>query len=508
MADERSSHEHAKGSAEGNSDANEADGTQHSSVLPADTFDQQAAQRRNEIVSPMVSATHVAPAVAASSSASLSATTAAAAAMPLSVAQRCAQDSLSVVFSFCHGISHAAAAAQTCRSWYATATLRQSSCRAKVSLDRAGFLQQQQMLQSPLRVHITALELGNVNDEILFQLPARCPQLEELKVCLDDAWVIPLTSSDAGAASFNAHVWPSSLRSLDLGLGFAENVGLQPFIDSLPRSAAGLHSLKLSSLTCSDDYAPLLQLPHLTRLILESGLSHLQMAVVRQLRSLTELKSTEGDEFEMLELLADGPHQLQRLEKINIRGTLNIELMQPLLTLPNLTELVPWGMFPDCFSLLRSFSKLRKLEIQDPGKGDEIDEAAVSALLSSLREMSHLTFFLINGMCMVSIQQSTLVEGLGAAVPQLRELTLSCFRALPSWRPLRTCTQLRSLRLICCDREDDQPPANDVLELLSSLRHIERVEFDGCDLLLTDAQRAQLTPPSALVPSLKQFNFE
>jgi hypothetical protein len=50
----------------------------------------------------------------------------------LSIAQRCDQDSLSGVFSFSESLSDVVAAAQTCRSWRATASLRQSSCRSKV----------------------------------------------------------------------------------------------------------------------------------------------------------------------------------------------------------------------------------------------------------------------------------------------------------------------------------------------------------------------------------------
>jgi hypothetical protein len=138
---------------------------------------------------------------------------AAATASPLSAAQRCDQDSLSIVFSFCQFISYAAAAAQTCRSWYAAATLRQNSCHATMFLNllkRPAFLE---MLQSPLRVHLSCVWLRNARGNDVLQLHARCPQLEELTVQADGPSLVTLTDSAADVAAFNPHAWPS-LRSL------------------------------------------------------------------------------------------------------------------------------------------------------------------------------------------------------------------------------------------------------------------------------------------------------
>jgi hypothetical protein len=433
--------------------------------------------------------------------------------MPLSNAQRCAQDSLSIIFSFCQGISHAAAAAQTCRSWRAAATLRQSSCRANVTLNGAAFLQ---MLQSPLCCHLSRLVVADVirgND--LLQLHARCPQLEGLTVHVDGPSLVPLTDSDARVAAFNARAWPSSLRSL----GFAvngdradgEQAGFQCLINSLPSSASRLHSFTLSTLErlATLDLAPLLQLTQLTHLATSRSLSPHLLAVVKQLHTLRELSASSGNwNTDDLRLLCQEPHQLHHLQRINISEfTLDNKSMLLLLALPGLTELSPRVIEPCCVPLLPAFPKLRKLRFS-PRRGT-MEEDAVVALLTALCALPELTSVKLQhwrGNVGLLSALRFLLYGLGAALPQLRSLSLSHFGELPPLTDLHTCTQLRSLRLFLCDREDDQLPADDVLELLSSLPHLESFEVLRCDLLLTDEQLAQLTPPSKLAPSLRHFS--
>jgi hypothetical protein len=89
-------------------------------------------------------------------------------------------------------------------------------------------------------------------------------------------------------------------------------------------------------------------------------------------------------------------------------------------------------------------------------------------------------------------------------VPQLHELRIESAYYLPPVSGLRTCTQLRSLSLYDCTCESSTSGA-DVLALLQSLSFLERIELRVCTLSLTDFHRAQLTPPSVLVPSLKQL---
>jgi hypothetical protein len=160
------------------SDEQQASGSKRASDAAAAASDEPSAKRGKAVP---VAGTSPAGAAAATNAAS---DPTAVIAPSLSVAQRCDQDSLSVVFSFCQGISHAVAAAQTCRSWYAATTLRQSSCRARVWLDRNTF---HAMLESPLRGHLSRLRIRGTattgND--LLQLSARCPQVEQLAVLVD-----------------------------------------------------------------------------------------------------------------------------------------------------------------------------------------------------------------------------------------------------------------------------------------------------------------------------------
>jgi hypothetical protein len=100
----------------------------------------------------------------------------------------------------------------------------------------------------------------------------------------------------------------------------------------------------------------------------------------------------------------------------------------------------------------------------------------------------------------------SLMDGLGPAVTQLRELTLYHFAALPSLTALSACTQLRALRLINCKREDGQS-LDDILELILSLPSLESVEVHCCKLPLTDEQCMQFAPPTVLAPSLKIFDW-
>jgi hypothetical protein len=141
--------------------------------------------------------------------------------------------------------------------------------------------------------------------------------------------------------------------------------------------------------------------------------------------------------------------------------------------------------------------------------GIAVDATELSPLLSSLRALPHLSSFEFSGTMTAYSAIQLLLDGLGAAVPQLRELRLRDLDALTPLTALSTCTQLRLFSLSGCLRQDNKPsrPADDVLLLLQSLRHLEVVEVIRCELLLTDAQRVQLTPPSLLIPSLHSFQW-
>jgi hypothetical protein len=411
---------------------------------------------------------------------------------------------LSVVFSFSEGLRGVLSIARTCRNWYAAAGQRLSSCRAKLVLDRAVFLQ---MLHSPLRCHVAGLELRGAKSEDLLLLHERCSQLEELTIRLDGDSIAALANSHDDVAAFNAHAWPSSLRSLSLPVGDQDAIVLQPLLNALPCSAVRLQSLSLVTRGGDSrlDWAPLLQLPQLTSLSMNHSPSSPQLAVVKQL-CLTALDVSEGHcpRESLRVLLSDEPHQLQRLQKISMHEcSLDVESMQMLLTLP-LTELQPWQLDPRCFPLLRSFAMLRQLRVA-PQFGI-LSDADAAELLSSLSALPNLISLEIVGRSLSAVIKEMLLDGLAAVAPQLHELRLFGFSPLPSLARLAACTQLRSLHVVECSRQSRSSIRN-VLDLLPLLRHLERFFVTDCRLRLSDEQRAQLTPPSVLVPSLKHFEW-
>jgi hypothetical protein len=357
--------------------------------------------------------------------------------------------------------------------------------------------------------------MENATAQELLQLSSRCPQLEELCVNLHGASVVALTSSADGTASFNAHAWPSSLRSLEIHMLFDPLLGLQQLVNALPISATGLQSLTLSPRDkhADIDLTPLLQLPHLTRLSLNARRPLLQshLDVVKQFCSLTELDAYDGhwSVWDLRVLLLGGSHQLQRLQKINMQSVaLGVGVVHTLLTLPNLTELEPESIDPACFSLLRSFGNLRRLSIS-PGPA-RMDDAAIADLLSSLRSMPHLFKLRLvpHRDDWNTAKWRHLIDGLDAAAPQLRELTfINC--ELPSLARLNAGAQLRVLHLHGCDFKGARATVSRAfLQWLQSMRHLEHLCVLGSSVSLTDAQFMQLTPPSSLIPSLRQFCWE
>jgi hypothetical protein len=353
--------------------------------------------------------------------------------------------------------------------------------------------------------------------EDLLQLHARCSQLEELAIDVDGPSVAALTGPTDDIAAFHAHAWPSSLRTLQLRLQDDSLVQLQLLLDALPFSVPGLQSLNVRPYDDETtlDFTALLQLPQLTRLATPSTLMPLQSAVVKQLRTLIELDVNQGlwRAGDLHTLLSDGPHQLQRVQKFNVQyAALDVDSALYLLTLPGLTELSPFRVDPACFPLLHPFPHLRTLflSISSDVAAGKVDELAVTGLLSSLRDMPQLSSLALSverGAAEYTAAWRALLDGLDAAAPHLRELTLTkC--TLPSLEQLNAGVQLRDLHLHECDFTGAQSTAVEALvQWVRSMRHLERLAVTRCNFPLTDAQRMQLTPPSLLIPSLREFRW-
>jgi hypothetical protein len=149
---------------------------------------------------------------------------------------------------------------------------------------------------------------------------------------------------------------------------------------------------------------------------------------------------------------------------------------------------------------LHPFPHLRtlSLSISSDVEAGKVDGLAMAGLLCSLREMPLLCSLIL----VRSVEQElaeyvaawkTLMDGLDAAAPNLRELTLiKC--TLPSLEQLNAGAQLHVLQLHECDFKGEPATAAEALvQWVQSMRHLERLAVIRCNFPLTDAQRMQLT---------------
>jgi hypothetical protein len=157
-----------------------------------------------------------------------------------------------------------------------------------------------------------------------------------------------------------------------------------------------------------------------------------------------------------------------------------------------------WSIHPNSFPMLRSLTKLRTLHIYPSCNGWD-KAASVSGVVSCLRELPDLTSIAIESWRGESHAVGWLLDGLGAAVPQLRELSFSMC-TLPSLASLSPCVQLRKLELTFChvDRGD---PIIELPPLLHSLRHLEDLHING--RRLTSDQRG--SPPPSFISELRSL---
>jgi hypothetical protein len=162
---------------------------------------------------------------------------------------------------------------------------------------------------------------------------------------------------------------------------------------------------------------------------------------------------------------------------------------------------------------LHPFPHLRtlSLSISSDVEAGKVDGLAVTGLLSSIRDMpqlSSLIFIVERLLAEHTPAWRTLLDGLDAAAPHLRELTFNkC--TLPSLSKLTAGAQLRVLSLRdCCFKDVGAASAQAFLQWVQSMRHLEQLSVIRCFLPLSSVQRMQLTPPSSFLPSLQRFICE
>lgn len=259
---------------------------------------------------------------------------------------------------------------------------------------------------------------------------------------------------------------------------------------------------------------PLLRLPRVSTFVVNCKLEPYQLAVVKQLSSLTSLSVNDGrwTLVDLRALLLDGsPHQLHKLQHLDLDHTqVTSTQMTALLTLPSLTEMRPYAMGDAVFHYVAAFPQLRILRIMPPLAFNPLSVQRATDLLASLSQLGGLRRLELEWSDAAAGCEGfgTLLNGLAAAAPLLQELSVEhCSISSPSLVRLSALQHLRSFALVYCTFVDDAPFDN-LLSLLSSFKKLDSLSLANCTPLLSEEQCVQLTPPSAFLPSLTHFGYK
>lgn len=211
-------------------------------------------------------------------------------------------------------------------------------------------------------------------------------------------------------------------------------------------------------------------------------------------------------------LLLDGsPHQLHKLQYLCMESMSLFDAhMDALVALPNLTTLRPSLMHPAIFPRLAAFTQLRQLRIRP---ANPLLPLHSNALLESLHQMRVLRVLELVDFEFKDEDDgwSPLLSGLADAVPLLQKLCLRRCSELPPLPPLTALSHLRWFDLECCTFVSAADSAAGLPSLLSAWQQLESLRITSTDrqpLLLSEEQRARFTPPSALLPTLRIFEWD
>jgi len=322
---------------------------------------------------------------------------------PLSPAQRCATDTVTLAFEF-FAFQELIGAARTCRAWLAAAVKvkPRSLCLTIEPADRMAAVCAS---SSPFKRHISRVVSGLspwLSIEQLAQL-SQLPQLTALEVQLNADDLIRLMDEQGGGALAKLRAaFPPQLRELILCLSEAHSTAAcQLQLDALS-AMEGLERLSLlpPAGEVIGEFAPLsleplLQLPRLTRLAWSVGmLTVSQLFIIKQIATLKAFSPrmiAAGWTDDQFSAFCRPPHRLQRLEKSTLRDTLvNEAAMADLACLPALTALEPELLTPEAYAFLPRFSRLQRLSVYLVGDAAE-KEAQKAALVSVLPACAALT---------------------------------------------------------------------------------------------------------------------
>ena len=429
---------------------------------------------------------------------------------PLSAAQRCADDTLTLVFAFV-GLKELARAARTCRAWLATTAKDQPRGLTR-AFDQVNQLAAVCVSSSPFRRHIACITVGewcSLNFNQLAQL-RQLPELTALSARLSAMDLKRLMDEAGGGALAQLKAaFPPRLRRLTLVLPKVHSAATwQLQLDALP-AMEGLQELSLIAgvdavpgHSTALSLEPLLQLPRLTHLEWSVGNLTMPQMIIKQIATLQSfIPGCFSWSSVQLTALCRPPHRLQRLQEFNpCLPSIDAAMMADLVSLPELTA-IGSSFAREAYSFLPRFPRLRSLSVTLKSWLDAAQQAQHSSLLvSALPACSALTD--------LTLEYRECSEFFGdllmRAVPRLRSLAFEdC--SLPSLRFLRHAPNLRELSLLECR----DLRVGHVIGIGAFAAQLECLTVRCCaGLQLDEAEQQLLTPPGALgLPRLREFKY-
>jgi hypothetical protein len=356
---------------------------------------------------------------------------------------------------------------------------------------------------SPLSRHVSVADVWAVplSQWSLYLCSTRMSNLQELTCRFEGSWA-PV-------------VFPARLRTLSLGFLISASSG-QSFSDKQLRELdaaiaavaalpllESLHVTAIKAIRCC--LTPLSSSPSLRALELKMPSSVFDSDAVDALRRMPHLRSlTCSSSPAILTRMLQVPHTM-KLDTLILYGPFTADYGDAIVSLPSLTK-IDLSLASTHTDFLRQLPNLRILRFTSH-LCTVLPDA--DRIMSSLHSLVGLTELSIHGggYCALAFTSAHLTTYL-PHLPQLTSLHLSGATAVDSLRFLASGPITRSLKELELENFDPRLPLRELLHVhaLSSLTKL----IVSCmfDRPLDDHALPLYTPPSLLLPALREFEYE
>ncbi len=362
---------------------------------------------------------------------------------------------------------------------------------------------------SPLARHISALA-GSVetalSPEHLQQACRSMPFLRMLYFC-------PLAGADWSAAAAAAMRFPPTLTHVHL-LGHPCSAADINAVIVMLSSHSPLRILRLwmptasasaSAETALVSFAPLRSLPNLQLLHLSGGREAFSATQVQEVRVLTQLNEFffhQLSEEQLIQILQPPSNSKLQWKELPGRMLLTDSVVALLPPMPRLSKIACYS-FPHSLRSLAFFAQMATLTEVELYAGMREEWQRMDSMLLALHTpMPHIASFSLEQSYLSTAELSTLL----ALMPTLSSLKLhrmSNVSSLPFLAPLQDT--LRNLRLSACAHAALTPSV--LLEALNGLQLTDLGLDRSLSGPLEESEKASLTPPSSILPSLQRFFY-